>query len=334
MKRFVKIIIISVAVFIFTIIVFGAGVALGDSGLGPDVGQAAADQPPQFQVFWQAWGIVHQYFVDRNALDPTVLTYGAIRGMVDALGDQGHTTFLTPKEVASQQSYISGKFSGIGAQLGVKNGLPTIVAPFDGSPADQAGIKAGDIIIRVDSQDVTTLPLNQVVNLIRGPQGTQVTLTVLRPDESKRLDITITRGEIDVPAATWAMVPGTQIALIRLSQFSANADKDMTAAIEEAKTAGATGLIVDVRNDPGGLLDQAIKVTSQFVKDGNVLLEEDANGNRKAFPVDTGGLAPDIPMVVLINQGSASASEIFAGAIQDHHRGSVVAVVLECTHSE
>ncbi|RIK41009.1 MAG: S41 family peptidase, partial [Chloroflexi bacterium] len=284
----------------------------------------SGEEPEQFGVFWQAWDIVQQNFVDRNALDPTAMTYGAIRGMVAALGDEGHTAFLTPEERERQQSDLSGTFSGIGAQLGIRDQLPVIVAPFDGSPADQAGVKAGDIIIKVDGEDVTTLPLNEIVAKIRGPEGTEVTLSLLRPDENRSLEVTITRGEIKVPAASWAMIPGTQVALIRLSQFSANALPDVVRSVNEAKQAGAEALIVDVRNNPGGLLEQAISVTSQFLKDGNVLLEEDAQGRRKAYAVESGGVATDLPLAVLINPGSASSAEIFAGAIQDHGRGQLV----------
>jgi carboxyl-terminal processing protease len=206
----------------------------------------------------------------------------------------------------------------------VRDQLPVIIAPFDGSPADEAGVKAGDIILAVNGEDVTSLPLNEIVTLIRGPEGTEVTLSLLRPDESRSVDVTITRGEIKVPAASWAMIPGTAVALIRLSQFTANAETDIKRSLEEAEAAGAEAMILDVRNNPGGLLEQAINVTSQFIKDGNVLLEEDADGNRKAYAVVQGGKGTELPLVVLINGGSASSSEILAGAVQDHDRGELV----------
>lgn len=325
MKKVIKILVIIFALFVFTAAVFGVGVAVGGSGLLFEPGVVrAADQPPEFDTFWQAWNIVHEHFIDHEALNNRSLTYGAIRGMIQALGDEGHTVFLTPDEVSRQRTNISGKYSGIGAQIGIREGLPVIVAPFDGSPAAEAGVKAGDIIIEVNNQDVTTWPLNDIVENIRGEAGTEVTLTLLRPDAGTSLEITITRGEIDAPTATWAMLPGTNVALVRLSQFSADAADELAEAINQAKAGGATGLIIDVRNNPGGLLEQAIKVTSQFLKDGNVLQQEDADGNRQAYPVESGGVATDIPMVVLINRGSASSSEIFAGAMQDHNRAEVV----------
>jgi carboxyl-terminal processing protease len=329
MKRLVKSTFLAVILLMVASVAFGGGVAVGysdllGSGLASHEALAAPGEPVDFETFWQAWGIVHDEFVDRQALDATELEYGALRGMISALGDEGHTTFMTPEELEHQRTDISGKFSGIGAQVGVRDGLPVIVAPFDGSPADQSGVRAGDIIMEVDGQDVTSWSLMEVVDHIRGTEGTDVVLTMLRPDEGESVEITVTRGEITVPAATWAMFPGTNVALIRLSQFSANANDELTIALLESEVAGATGLVLDVRNNPGGLLEQAVKVTSQFLSGGNVLQQEDAEGNRQTYPVVSGGIAPEIPMVVLTNQGTASSAEILAGAIQDHQRGQIV----------
>ncbi|MGD9047434.1 MAG: S41 family peptidase [Anaerolineae bacterium] len=342
MVRLVKITLVVVVVLVLTSGALGVGIAIGSSGLlanvdgalglprpltvteAPSGAGSPTGEPVEFDTFWQAWDIVYDKFIDRDALDETELEYGAIRGMIEALGDEGHTTFMTPEELERQRTDISGKFSGIGALLGVKDSLPVIIAPFDGSPADLAGVAAGDIIMEVDGQDVTAWTLSDIVDNIRGTEGTEVVLTLLRPEEGESLEIPITRGEITIPAATWAMLPGTDVALIRLSQFSANAEEQLVTAIREAEGTGASSLIVDVRNNPGGLLEQAIKVTSQFLEDGYVLQQEDAQGNRKPYRVKRGGLATEIPMVVLINQGSASSAEIFAGAIQDHERGTVV----------
>ena len=302
----------------------GVGVLIGASGVLPYTGFGRGGEPDEFNVFWQAWNTAQRDYIDRSALDDKEMTYGAIRGMVQSLGDDGHTAFLTPEEIERQRTDLSGKFMGIGAQLGVRDSLPIIVAPFDGSPADLAGVKAGDIIMKVDGEDVTSLSPTDIANLIRGPEGTVVELSLLRPDETRSLDVSITRGEITIPAASWAMVPGTNSALIRLSQFSANALDDIQSAIEAANDAGATAMIVDVRNNPGGLLEQAVSVTSQFLTEGDVLLEEDAKGDRKAYPVEEGGLAPLLPLAVLINPGSASSAEIFAGAIQDQNRGTLI----------
>ena len=325
MKYPFKIVLISLAILLLTSGAFVAGTVVGNvySLFGPKIVRAA-DQPAEFDVFWQVWDLAQQHFIDRDALDSTRLTYGAVNGLIAALGDEGHTRFLTPEEVERQRTDISGSFFGIGARVGVEDGLPVIVAPIDGSPAEAAGLKSGDIIIEVDGQDVTAFPLNDVVDLIRGEEGSEVVLTIFRPDSNESLEISIIRGEIKIEAATWSMVPGTDVAVLRLSQFSANLNDDVIEAVEAAEAAGAKSLILDIRNNPGGLLDQAISVTSQFLKDGDVLLQEDAQGNRESFPVKPDGVAIDIPIVVLINRGSASSAEIFAGAIQDHQRGQVI----------
>ncbi len=324
MRSLLKFIGILFGLFLLLSVAFGAGLFVANTNLLTPGVVRTADQPPQFDVFWQAWNLVQTDFVDRQALDPARLTYGAIRGMVEALGDTGHTSFLTPEEREARMTSIAGKFTGIGAQLGVENGLPIIVAPFDGSPAQAAGVKAGDIILEVNGEDVSELTLTQIAEKVRGPADSQVTLTLFRSAENRSLDIMVTRGEITIPAVSWSMIPETTVGLIRLSQFSSQATEEIVEAVQGAKAAGATGLVVDVRNNPGGLLDQAIKVTSQFIQDGNVLLEEDAEGNRNPFPVEPGGQATDLPIVVLVNAGTASSSEIFAGAIQDHQRGQVV----------
>ncbi len=304
---------------------FTAGVAADRGGVIPGATSTEPSQlTDQFSVFWQAWALVNEHFVDRSALDPRNLTYGAIDGMLNALGDTGHTRFLTPQEASIQTSDISGQFEGIGAQLGLKDGYPVIVAPLDGSPAEKAGIRAGDIIVQVDGQSVAGASLDKVVGMVRGPEGTDVKLTVIHAGQGSMTDITIQRAKIEVHPVSWAMVPGTKLADIRINQFAATTNQELAQAIKDSRAAGARGLVVDVRNNPGGLLDQAVSVTSQFLSSGNVLLDQDAKGNRKPVAVQPGGLATDLPMVMLTNLGTASASEIFAGAIQDYHRGQLV----------
>ena len=300
---------------------FGAGTLVGSASASA---QSTPDMPEDFALFWQAWGIVQDHFIDRDVLDSKELTYGAVEGLVKALGDEGHTTFLTPSELEHQQSAMSGSFSGIGAQLGVKDGLPVIVAPIDDSPASEAGIQAGDIILSVDGEDVTSKSLDEIVNLVRGPAGTEVVLTLLREGADSSIEVPLIRREIKVAAVSWTMIPGTKVALLRLNQFSATAKDEIVEAMAAIKAEGATGLVLDVRNNPGGLLAQAISVTSQFLKNGNVMQEENANGRRRVYRVESGGVATDIPMVVLINPGSASSAEIFAGAIQDQKRGKLI----------
>jgi len=310
-----------VALTLVILLAFGAGTVVGGANA---VAQSDGETPTEFEVFWQAWSIIQAHFIDRDMLNAKDLTYGAINGLVEALGDEGHTTFLTPSELEHQQTAMAGSFSGIGAQLGVKDGLPVIVAPIDNSPASEAGIRAGDIILGVDGEDVTSLTLDEIVDRVRGPSGTEVVLTLLREGEEASIELTLVRREIKVSAVSWTMVPGTETALVRLNQFSATAKSELVTALKAAEAAGAESLVFDVRNNPGGLLQQAVGVTSQFLQGGNVLQEEDAQGNRRPFRVERGGVATDIPMVVLINPGSASSAEIFAGAIQDHERGQLI----------
>lgn len=303
---------------------FGVGTVVGGVTVATAVAQSNPDTPKDFDVFWEAWAIIQAHFIDRDILDTKELTYGAIQGLVTALGDDGHTTFLTPSALERQQSAMAGSFSGIGAQLGMKEGLPVIIAPIDDSPAAEAGIKPGDIILGVDGEDVTNLTLDEIVDKVRGPAGTEVVLTLLREGESSSIEVKLVRREIKVAAVSWTMVPGTKVALVRLNQFSATAKTEIVAAYKALQAAGAESIILDIRNNPGGLLTQAVSVTSQFLKNGNVLQEENAQGRRRAFRVESGGVATEIPMVVLINPGSASSSEIFAGAIQDHARGQLI----------
>jgi len=304
---------------------FTAGVAVERSSVLPGSQHVEpSDLSEQFSIFWQAWDLAQRHFVDRSAIDPKEMTYGAIEGMLQTLGDTGHTRFMNPEETAYQSSDISGQFFGVGAELNLKDGYPVIVAPMDDSPAEKAGVKAGDILVEVDGQSVVGMTLDRVVRMVRGPEGTQVTLKVIHDGENSVTEIAITRGKIQVLPVTWTMVPGTDIGHLRLSQFNANASKDMASALTQLKAAGAKALVVDVRSNTGGLLDQCIEVTSQFIPNGYVLMERDADGNQRGLSVNAGGQATDIPIVVLVNQGTASAAEILAGAIQDHQRGQVV----------
>ena len=303
---------------------FGIGTVVGGVTVATAVAQSNPDMPEEFDVFWEAWAIIQAHFIDREVLETKELTYGAIQGLVRALGDEGHTTFLTPRELERQQSAMAGSFSGIGAQLGIKDGLPVIIAPIDDSPAAEAGIKPGDVILGVDGEDVTSLSLDEIVNRVRGPAGTEVVLTLLRQGQEGTIELTLVRRTIKVAAVSWTMVPGTKVALVRLNQFSATAKAELVEAFKAIKATEAESLIFDVRNNPGGLLTQAIGVTSQFLKNGNVLQEENAQGRRRTYRVESGGVATDIPMVVLINPGSASSAEIFAGAIQDQERGQLI----------
>jgi carboxyl-terminal processing protease len=272
----------------------------------------------------QAWNIVEKNYVDRAAIKPTQITYGAISGMVDSLGDTGHSTFLSPEMVKEERNFTKGQFEGVGLEIQMKEGEIVIVAPIDGSPAQKAGLHPGDIILKVNSVDVSGLSVGQVANRVLGPAGTQVTLTIQDPKTGETHDVTLQRARINLQNVTWHMLPGTTIAHLRLASFSQGVTQDLKQALQEIQTQGGTGLILDLRNDPGGLLSEAVGVASQFLTSGNVLLERNAKGEVKPIPVESGGVAPTIPMVVLINGGTASAAEIVSGALQDAHRAELV----------
>lgn len=278
----------------------------------------------EFNLMAEAWKTIQRVYVDRSALEPRKLAYGAINGMVEALGDTGHSTFLTPEMIADEKRMTEGHFDGIGIEVQTKGRYVVVVAPLDDSPALKAGVRPGDIILKVDGKDIGGLPLPEVVKLIVGPAGTSVTVTFMNPTSGNTRDITLNRARITVHNVTWQMIPGTTVAHVRIAAFSTGVTKDLRQALADSKDQGATALILDLRSDPGGVLDEAISVASQFLADGNVLQTKDMDGQVKAVPVEAGGVATEVPMVVLIDGGTASASEIVAAALQDAHRAQLV----------
>jgi carboxyl-terminal processing protease len=288
----------------------------------PDtIPSGAADQ---FSLMAQAWNTIERNYVDRSVLQPTRLTYGALSGMVDSLGDTGHSRFLPPDVLKEESNAIQGQFEGIGAEVQTKGGQVVIVAPLDGSPAQQAGLRPGDIILKVDGKDVAGLSLSAVVDLILGPAGSKVTLTILDPNTGQTRDVSLVRARIVIHNVSWERIPGTTFAHVRITAFSEGVTDDAKKALAAIEQQGLSGIILDLRNDPGGLLDESIKTTSQFLSSGNVVLERNAQGKVTPVPVQPGGTATGIPMVVIVNAGTASAAEILAGALQDAGRAKIV----------
>jgi carboxyl-terminal processing protease len=226
--------------------------------------------------------------------------------------------------VQEQHDFTQGHFEGIGAYVEMKEGHVVIVAPMDGSPAQQAGLHPGDIILKVDGENVAGLPIDQVVSRIVGPAGTSVTLTILIPETGQTRDVTLMRAKITLQNVIWQRLPGTQIAHVRIVAFSQGVTDDLKQALTEILGQGLTGIVLDLRSNPGGLLDEAVGVASQFLGSGNVLLEKDARGEITPVPVQEEELAPDLPLVVLIDSGTASAAEIVSGALQDAGRAKLV----------
>jgi len=286
---------------------------------------AGADGGLNAALLEEARGIIQEHFVDREAATDQRLQDGALTGMVDILGDTGHSRFMTPSMVQEQRNYTAGEFEGIGAYVEMRDGFVTIVSPIDNSPAQAAGVQPGDIVLEVDGRDTTGLTLQEVIDMILGPAGTTVSITFFNPETSEERTLTIERARIELENVTWAMLPGTTIAHTRIAGFSQDVGADLAAAIEAAEAQGATGLILDLRNNPGGLLHEAVAVASQFLPaDSAVVLRQDADGQIKEELTLDDAQRTELPLVVLINQGSASASEIVSGAMQDHKRATLV----------
>lgn len=279
-------------------------------------------EPPAFKTLWEAYNVLIQHYVDQTALDPTKLAYGATSGLVDAVGDTGHTRFLTPADVAASHQSLSGSITGIGARMSQVNADFVVQSVVPDSPAQKAGLLAGDIVTAVDGVSVSGKTLDDVVSSIRGEAGSAVKLDLTRKGAAP-LTLSIVRAQISVPAVSWAMIPGTKTADIRIEEFSAGVADDMKGALLAAQDAGATAVVLDLRDNPGGYVDQAIGVASVFIASGTVYEEKDATGTVKDVPVKPGERATDIPLVVLVNVGSASASEIVAGALQDSGRAKI-----------
>jgi carboxyl-terminal processing protease len=282
------------------------------------------DAEPNFKLIAEAWNTIQRIYVDRKAINPTNMTYGAIGGMVDSLGDTGHSRFLSPGMVKQERSFAKGEFEGIGAEVRMRNGQLVIVAPIDGSPAQRARLKPGDIILKVDGKEVTGLPLNQAVDLILGPAGTSVKLGILDERSGRTKEVSLIRARVTFRSVSWHHLPGTSVAHLRMATFNKGVTNDLRKALSAIQEEGLNGLIFDLRNNPGGLYEEAVSTASQFLDTGNVLLEKNALGEIKPIPVRTGGVATKMPLVVLINGGTSSGAEIVAGALQDAGRARLV----------
>lgn len=284
----------------------------------------AAEEKDYFAVFWEAWHILERDFYGQL---PTAqqMTYGAIRGVLSTLNDP-YTIFVEPKPRRLEKDDLRGSFGGIGAWLSKREDGAVVLKPMEGKAAQRVGILDGDIVIKVDEHEITPeMSLEDVILLIRGPVGTVVKLTVSRQGHSEPLVFEITREVVETPTVTWRLLDESQgLGYVSISLFTERTNKELETALKDLKAQGTTRLILDLRNNTGGLLDSAVDVASQFLSDGVVLYEKRRDQGEKAYPVQRGGKATDIPLVVLVNKGTASASEIVAGAIQDSGRGILI----------
>ena len=286
--------------------------------------EAPSEVPEDLQAIWDVWAILTRDHVNRSELDPEVFTEAAIRGMLNALGDP-HTNYVRPEAFEIESGDLQGKFEGIGANVSMRlDGKLQIVAPIKGSPAEAAGLRPADVILEVDGVSIVDLSLLEAVARIRGPRGTTVDLLVLHLGALDPVHILVVRDEIPLESVLLRSEPGDHIAHIRITSFYADTAQNLAASIREAIDGGAEALILDVRDNPGGLLQAVVDVTSQFLDEGLVLYEIDGAGRRTNWSVRDTGETIDVPMVVLTNEFSASASEILAGALQDYERATVV----------
>jgi len=316
------------------IAVFGSGYALGDlrsdksevpQGEGYVLNQK--DKVPdfvgedvEFDMFWEVWGLVRELYVDQPVSEKD-LFYGAMEGLLASLDDP-YSVYFTPELAESFQSDLNGTFFGIGAEIGEHEEGIVVVAPLTGSPAEKAGLMAGDVIINVDGESVAEMTVTEAVMLIRGERGTDVVLSVYRDGEDDLLDIKITRDEITINSVEWEM-RDDGIAVIEVYMFNDDTTKLFKEAVDEILTESPKGIILDVRNNPGGLLSEAISLAGFWIEKDTAVIER-IGGKEQAFY--TSGTAPlsDIPTVVLVNKGSASGSEILAGALQDYGYATLI----------
>lgn len=280
-----------------------------------------------FKLFWDTWDLVSKEYVDKKAIDPQKLYYGAIQGMVAAVGDP-YTVFLPPEAQKSTKEELGGAFDGVGIQLGFnKDKRLVVVAPLKDTPADKAGIKPGDLIVKIADKDATNMTLPQAVELIRGPKGTSIDLEIFHEGDNKTKNVNLVRDTIVVKSVDFTQQntpKGKKVALIKLSKFGERTFEEWDQAVSSALASGPDYVVLDLRNNPGGFLDGAVYIGSEFISQGDIVLQENAEGDRKGYKVNRQGKLTKIPLIVLINQGSASASEIVAGAMQDYQRAKLV----------
>jgi len=284
-----------------------------------------SDVPDEIKIIWEAWKYIQDDYVDQESLDPKIMAEEAIKAMIASIGDP-QTSYIKPEVLTgSFGDMYKGNFEGIGAHVTVNSaGKIVIVAPIEGGPAKAAGIKSGDIILSVDGKSIEGLSLLEVVSLIRGPKGSTVILEVKHLAAQENETIEIIRDVIVLPTVLLRSTEDDPYAHIRITNFYPNTNDQLKDILSNLEKRDYQGIILDLRGNPGGTLKAAIEVSSQFLEDGIVMYSIDGKGNRTDYKVFSGGLATKKPMVVLINRGSASSSEVLAGAIQDRNRGIII----------
>jgi carboxyl-terminal processing protease len=320
---------VALAILLFILPILGAGCDFVTEKVIPTITSPETNKPlsfnndselpPEFDILVEAWKQLSKDYVDKSKLDPKILSEGAVRGMMESLDP--YSSYADPDTHKLEMSTFEGKFEGIGAVISMKDKQLTVVAPIADSPAEKAGIKASDKILEIDGQPTARLSLIEATFKIRGPKGTSVKLLVLHPGDNEPVEIQIVRDEITEQSVSMEM--RGDIAYIKITQFLKSTGSDLQAVLKDAIDKGAKGVVLDLRNNPGGLLNASADVASQFLAMGVVAKVVDSEGNESIVPVERGGIGTQLPLIVLVNNGSASASEIVAGALQDYGRAKL-----------
>jgi len=315
-------IVLGLVVASFVLFAFAGGMLFQRFVVADDAEAATGGAP---QTFDNAWDLVTTRYVDQAAIDEDAMLEAAIDAMLATLKDEGHTRYQTAEEAQADRQNLQGEYVGVGIQVNQRDSDIVVVAPIDDSPAQEAGIRAGDVIVAVDGVDIRGQSVDDVVSKVRGDEGTQVTLRIERDGEGEPLSFTLTRRKIDVSSVAWTMLDGN-IADIRLSQFTSGSGDDLARALAEAKAAGAEGIILDLRNNPGGYINEAIQIGSMFVPEGEtIFITQVRDGSQEPhLATAQDEHIGDLPLVVLINEGSASSSEIVSGAIKANNPNASV----------
>ena len=271
-----------------------------------------------FTLFWNAWNVIQEKHANKDSLDYQDMVFGAISGMVDSLGDP-YTVFMDPEESKQFQDNISGSFEGVGMEIGIRNRQLQVISPLEGTPAKAAGLRPGDIIVKIDDTFARNLSLNEAVSLIRGPRGSEVILSILRTDWSETKDFPITRAVIEISSLQWEIIEG-DVAYIQLFHFSEPATQAFKEAANKILASSADRIILDLRGNPGGFLEVSVDIAGWFLEKGKIVVTEDFGVKEQeiVYKARGNGRLGSYPLIILMNQGSASASEILAGALRDH----------------
>lgn len=300
----------------------GCGVLLQPVAPTPTLAPAAPGSlPPDFDKLWQVWHVLQNGYIDKQALDSSKLSEGAIKGMLDALGDP-YTAYMDATHYQSWTTTFHGNYEGIGVEISKQGEHIVVVTTYEGSPAQKAGIRASDMILEVNGESTIGMSTLDLSARVKGPKGTAVRLLILHSGEDSPVTMEIVRDSIELVSASYKKM--NDLGYIRLNRFAENTDKELQPLLRQARQDGVRGLILDLRGNPGGYLDVTVSIASQFLKSGIVYSQMNSDGSKTSEPVKPGGLATDLPLAVLVNKGSASGSEVLSGALQDYGRATLI----------